>query len=386
MKKIIFLLLSIFSLKVLFAQSGSARITFQVLTPNGSDSLHVYIVGNNIKLGNWNPGQVALTRINNFQFTGEFDFKVGESLEFKFTKGKWDAEALDSNNSVPQNNVLIIRNDTTVIFIIHKWKDEAELLQEFKGQITGEVRCHSNLTWHGLELRDVTVWLPPEYATDTSKRYPVLYMHDGQNIFDPKTSAFGIDWQIDEAADSLIKQGVIQPIIVVGIYNSYKRSREYLPNDTSKIYMDFVVNKVKPLIDSLYRTKPDRENTATGGSSAGGTISFMSGWERPDIFSKVLCMSPAFTVVNESYSFDYTETVAAYAGMKKKLKIYIDNGGIGLETELQPGIDKMITGLKLKNFIMGEDLFYLKSGNDSHSESAWAKRIPAALKILFPRE
>jgi enterochelin esterase-like enzyme len=133
-------------------------------------------------------------------------------------------------------------------------------------------------------------------------------MHDGQNIFGPVTSSFGTDWSVDETADDLIKKKSIEPVIVVGIYNTSDRLKEYTPGEKGTAYMDFVVKTVKPLIDSTYRTKPDRKNTIVGGSSAGGIMSFMLVWEHADVFSKAFGMSPAFRLESGN-GWDYTRVV-----------------------------------------------------------------------------
>jgi predicted alpha/beta superfamily hydrolase len=172
----------------------------------------------------------------------------------------------------------------------------------------------------------------------------------------------------------------MQPAIVVGIYNTSDRSQEYTPGEKGTAYMHFVVNQVKPLIDQTYRTMPGREHTVGGGSSAGGIISFMLAWEYPQVFSKAICMSPAFKIED----IDYVKTVRAYEGKKKDLFFYIDNGGIELETRLQPGVDAMLTALREKGYREGDDYYWVKAPGARHSEAAWAKRLPLALKRCFP--
>jgi len=143
--------------------------------------------------------------------------------------------------------------------------------------------------------------------------------------------------------------------------------------------MGFIVNKLKPMIDKLYRTKPGREFTAVGGSSAGGLISFMLVWEHPNVFSKAICMSPAFKVDN----IDYVETIKRHNGKKKDIFLYIYNGGVGVEERLQPGVDEMLDALDDKGFELNKDLFYVKDENARHSESAWGQWIGESLKLLF---
>ena len=240
---------------------------------------------------------------------------------------------------------------------------------------------HKQITYEGLLPRDIIVWLPPGYDENKDKKYPVLYMHDGQNLFDPKTSFTKIDWQIDEAADSLIKNDIIDPFIIVGIYNTKDRNEEYIDTPLGIKYMQFIITKLKPFIDSTYRTLPDRSNTATGGSSSGGLISFMIAWNYSSYFSQAACFSPAFKFNN----FDYTEKVKSYSGTKKDVKFYIDNGGIGLEKKLQPGVDKMVDELKEKDFILDENLFVIIDSTAEHNEAAWALRVPVMLESFYKK-
>jgi enterochelin esterase-like enzyme len=198
-----------------------------------------------------------------------------------------------------------------------------------RGQITGTLRYQRALKGAGIKDRDLVVWLPPDYEADQTRRYPVIYMHDGQNILDSVTSSFGTDWSVDETADDLIRKKSIEPVIVVGIYNTSDRMKEYTPGDKGTAYMDFVVKTVKPLIDSTYRTKADRKNTIVGGSSASGIMSFMLVWEHADVFSKAICMSPAFKSISRAVGItrasfkaptarksSFTSTTAAWASSR----------------------------------------------------------------------
>ena len=220
------------------------------------------------------------------------------------------------------------------------------------GQITGTVRYHLKFEGEGLKPRDIVVWLPPSYFKIDNKRYPVLYMHDGQNVFDPATSSFGYDWRADEVADSLIKVGVMKEIIIVGIYNTSDRTSEYTHTQLGYTYMDFVVNKLKPFIDNEYRTLPNPENTGVCGSSAGGLISMMMVWNYPNVFANGACFSSAFKI----QKLNYVDTVLNYSGKKKNIKLYIDNGGMGIDAKLLSGNDEMIAALNKKGYELGKDI------------------------------
>jgi len=372
-------LLIYFSLIILSNTLNFSQVKIKIIvTSNKVDSTQkVFIAGNRSELGNWNPGLISFEKLNDTSWAKKFLFEKNSILEFKFTKGSWGNEALNENGSIPGNETLKVLNDTIIYEKINNWKDSRVNL---KSQITGNVHYRKNFNGKDILPRDIIVWLPPSYDSLSNKKYPVLYMQDGQNVFDPGTSSFGVDWQIDETTDSLIKIKAIEEIIVVGIYNTYQRGSEYNQTDLGYAYMRFIVKELKPFIDSTYRTLPDRKNTAVGGSSSGGLISFMMLWEYPDIFSKAACISPAFKISD----IDFVSSVKNYSGNKKDIKIYIDNGGVGLEKELQPGIDEMLIALKDKGYMENQDLLWVKDSSAEHDEAAWAKRVYRFLEFFFP--
>ncbi|MBC5772753.1 histidine kinase [Pontibacter sp. KCTC 32443] len=375
----LFLLLST---TFVFAQTRNTpahNITFILYAPELPDSSKVYITGNQEQLGSWNPGKVILKNQGRHTWQIQLILPADQLIEYKYTLGSWDREATDTKGLPLPNFNIKVSSDTLIKNEVRRWKASTDK-KTFAGGVTGVLKYHKDLTWNNLPKRDLVVWLPPGYEENKNKRYPVLYMHDGQNIFDPATSSFGVDWQLDETCDSLIRAKVIEPVIVVGIYNTSNRMEEYIPGEKGNAYMQFIVNQVKPLIDKTYRTKPSRKHTLVGGSSAGGIISFMLAWKYPKIFSKAICMSPAFKIQH----IDYVDDVLAYRGKKKKLYFYIDNGGIDLEEKLQPGIDEMLAALKQKGYKEGNDFTWIKAPEDKHFEAAWAKRMPKALILALP--
>ena len=279
------LLLSVVLLVSIGFAGKPCWVTFIVESSGLSDSAQVFITGNQKSLGNWNPAKVRLQPLGNHRFSRTFTFPPGTTVEYKFTKGSWDKEAIDENGDAFQNFLIDVRQDTTLVHPICYWSDGKD--RPVSGQITGRVDYFRNVAGKGLKSRDIIVWLPLDYETEPTRRYAVLYMHDGQNIIDPRTSAFGVDWQADETADSLIRSVKIVPFIIVGIYNTADRTAEYSPTRKGAAYGDFLIRTVKPMIDRNYRTLPDREHTAVACSSMGGLISFMLVWEHPEVFSKV---------------------------------------------------------------------------------------------------
>ncbi|MCK4716427.1 MAG: histidine kinase [Candidatus Marinimicrobia bacterium] len=356
--------------------AGSASVTFLVKTANIDSTSRIFITGNQPQLSNWNSGRTALEKIDINQWSISINFTKGTETEYKFTRGSWATEPVDEWDKPFQNFKLLIETDTTVIHEFQYWKDDT---QPAKSTITGSLNYHLQMKALGVAPRDIVVWLPPGYDTDSDQRYPVLYMHDGQNIFNASTASFGTEWRIDETADSLIRSGVIQPLIIVGICNTQYRTLEYADTKLGKRYRRFVVRKLKPYIDKQYRTLPDRSHTAVGGSSMGGLVSFMLVWEKDNVFSKAICMSPAFKIEE----LDYVTTFQNYKEPKKNIQIYIDNGGIELETQLQPGIDEMIAALEQKGYRQNIEYFCVKDENARHFESDWGKRMPWILIQFF---
>ena len=259
--------------------------------------------------------------------------------------------------------------------------------------LTGDVRLHANFLSRALgNRRDVLVYLPPGYRRSRA-RYPVFYMHDGQNIFDRATAFGGVEWGVDETAERLILAGEMQPVIIVGIANGgAARIDEYAPTagyyevggggkqqskGLAKKYAEFLTQELKPFIDSHYRTKPEPEFTGTGGSSMGGLVSICIGLMLPKVFTRLAVMSPSIWW-DDAILFKYID------GLKRALplKIWLDTG-----TD-EPGWNRarvVRDCLLEKGWRMGETLKYVEVPGAKHTESAWAARIDQVLKFLFPK-
>ena len=357
----------------LTAQTVQVTFSVQAQVPEGEQ---VYITGNHPELGNWQPGFVALEQQPDSSWRRQFLFAPGTELEYKFTRGSWPTEALDARGLVPGNSTLLVQGDTTISVRIPAWRDLDSTLHR---GITGTVEVYENMSAPGILPRTVLVWLPPGYAEDTGRRYPVLYMHDGQNAFDPSTSFLGVDWQVDEVADSLIRDDVMPAILIVAIYNTVDRGRDYSNSREGRAYMRFLADSLKPFIDRTYRTQPEAEATATMGSSLGGLISFLLLWNYPEVFGKAACLSPAFIGKHRSA----VRMVQEQPAPVEHLRLYIDNGGRGLDQRLQTGVDAMLAALRTKGFADGENLMWYRDSTADHNEAAWARRVWRPLLFLF---
>lgn len=305
------------------------------------------------------------------------EFPRNSRLSYKLTRGSWETEEVLENGIVRGNRYLTVKKHQIIDMKVANWRD---MVSKPAAGITGTINYHRHFkSKHLKHPRTLVVWLPPSYNRTTRKRYPVLYMHDGQNIFDPATAFAGVEWQVDETADKLIRQRKIEEIIVIGIYNLPDRLKEYSDTTRGRKYMKFIISEVKPFIDIAYRTKSDRENTAVIGSSMGGLVSLYLVWKYPEIFSKAGCLSSTLGWRNG----EVLKMVAKTTHLPKNIRIYFDHGGTGGEISGLPYFRKL-KHLLLKNGMKErEDFvsFFDKEGD--HSEAAWARRLWRPLTFMF---
>ncbi len=362
-------LIIIFLILVTFG-CNTSNVTFLVQVPDTTDL--VTITGNLPQLGNWNPTEIPLQKINDNEYSISIKLPINTNIEYKITRGSWRTEALTHDNRIPNNYFIIVKQDTTINHTISKWRDE----NVPESTITGNIIYHREFYSPQLNNhRDIIVWLPPSYSENNGEKYPVLYLHDGQNVFDPSTSYLGVDWQLDETVTKLIEEEKIKEIIMVGINCTDDRTSEFSPKQNGEKYSRFLIDTVKPFIDSTYHTLTDPGSTAVMGSSMGGIISFHLAWEYPDIFSMAGCLSPAFLVDNK-------EIVKRTKKPKhqESIKLVILNGSVGLEAELQPAITDMVDVLKSNSF---KNLIYKIFEGAEHNEAAWAKQVEIPLVYFF---
>jgi predicted alpha/beta superfamily hydrolase len=236
--------------------------------------------------------------------------------------------------------------------------------------------------------REITIYLPPGYNDRPEVRYPVLYMHDGQNLFEAERAFIpGQHWRLGEAADETIGRRTARPMIVIGIDNTGpSRIEEYTPtHDPARQgggkadeYGRMLLEELKPVIDAQFRTLPDAANTALGGSSLGGLATLYLGLTRPEVFGNIAVMSPSLwwdnrAVLNVVNNFDAPQ----------RPRIWLDMGG-------REGIEGLTDARVLRDRLRakgwrGDDTFtYYEDRRADHSERAWAKRAPAVLEFLFP--
>ncbi len=308
-------------------------------------------------------------------WSGRFTFTPGTVIEYKLTLGAWSREALDENGRVPMNSRLMARRDTTVSIRVPAWNHVPPIPSKVKGNVRYHRKFQSSKLGND---RDLVIWLPPDYEKETSRRYPVLYAHDGQNLFDPSTAFAGVDWAVDETADGLIRAGRIQPIIIVGIWNTPDRLNEYT-TIRGREYATFLIHELKPFIDANYRTLTDRANTAVMGSSLGGFISLLLAWEHPEVFSMAACLSGSWMWGDAAALRLIEDDTTAVPD----LKLYLDHGSEGDEGRYAWLFRTIRDTLIGRGFVLDKNLQYNFGIGDGHNESAWARRVWRPLVFFF---
>jgi predicted alpha/beta superfamily hydrolase len=235
------------------------------------------------------------------------------------------------------------------------------------------------------------VYLPRAYQAEPGRRFPVFYLHDGQNLFDERTAfASAHPWRIHTTADRLIEEGSIEPLILVGIANTGpRRIAEYthspdprLGGGEGRSYGRMLVEEIKPFVDRTYRTRPNAEDTGLGGSSLGGLISLFLGIEYPQVFSKLAAMSPSLWWDRGSI-LAIVESIAESIAPKPSLRIWLDMGAEEGAPHLRDA-ELLFQILKRRGWRESIDLVYQRIAGAEHSEEAWAARFDHVLRFLYP--
>lgn len=319
----------------------------------------------------WNPrdGQYRFTRDNGGQYFLELRLPEG-THEFKLTRGGWNAGECSQDGSASANRTLIVKGPRlTERLEVKGWADN----------FRNAVRKHTasslvQVMSMGFEMpqlqttRRIWIYLPRGYESNPAQRYPVLYMHDGQNLFDDATSYAG-EWGIDEFLDTT----KLPPCIVVGIDNGPKRMNEYNPFDSERFgkgegdaYVDFIVQTLKPFIDSGFRTMPGPKHTIIAGSSMGGLISFYALLRYPTVFGGAGVFSPSFWIapsieeqINKTGN-NLRSKIFFYAGTDESLTMVSD-------------MEKVDAQVKTKS--LAQTIIVVRDGW-KHSEAAWRSVFP----------
>jgi predicted alpha/beta superfamily hydrolase len=374
-KGILICLCLLLSQTLLFGQVKVTFITDKVAVFKTSTS-GIFLAGD---FNNWNAADTAWK----MKPDGVGSYQLVKTLSkgdysFKITKGAWNNVECDESGSDVANRDITISHDTIMVMNVKGWKDDYPMEQK-KHTASANVHIISesfDIPQLGRKRR-IWIYLPADYATSHIK-YPVIYMHDGQNLFDEYTSGYG-EWGIDEILDKLPAN---EESIVVGIdHGGDYRITEYDPYDSKygkgrgDDYVDFLVNTLKPYIDKNYRTKKDVSHTTIAGSSMGGLISMYAILKYPNIFGNAGVFSPAFWIAPDIYQYAQKQSLAS------KSRIYFVCGDVEDKT-MVADMKKMADILQAKS-INEDNIPTVIMQGEKHNEKQWNKDFPAFYSWLI---
>jgi predicted alpha/beta superfamily hydrolase len=294
-----------------------------------------------------------------------------------------------------------IRCETTNIGAQSETKIQPDFSPVKNPDLIGTLHHFPGVPSQFINPRSVEVWLPPDYDEGDVNGYAVLYMHDGQNLFESQKSFIGVDWGLDETMAALCQKREFRPTIVVGVWNTPQRLREYLPQQPfcdhqsqylrnrvikryggmpiSDNYLRFIVCELKPFVDSRYRTCPEREFTFSMGSSMGGLISLYAICEYPHVFGGAGCLSTHWPIAHRSFS-TYLKARLPEPGQHK---IYLDYGNEATNAGYRYKQKRVEHIIKRRGYEFGLDWLSRWYAGDPHSETAWRARVRVPLRFLL---
>ncbi|WP_136480289.1 alpha/beta hydrolase [Cognatitamlana onchidii] len=359
---------------------GNETVTFMItrLPDNHQFKDDIYLSGN---FEGWSGGRprFKLSKLDK-QYVMTLP-KYKEQISFKFTLGSWDkVECAQNGNPIENRSYIFNKLNDTVDVEIVKWHDS--MITDKSSTASKNVEVFSS-TFYIPQLkrtRKISVYLPPSYEV-TNNSFPVLYMLDGQNVFDASTSYSG-EWEVDETLNNLYKEKGFELIVVAIDHGADKRVNEYSAWNSKKYglgegdaFLNFITQHLKPAIDKHYRTKTGPLNTAILGSSLGGLFAHFTAFKEPEVFGLVGVFSPSFWYTNECYTFTKerahgTHSRLYYLAGEKESDSMVFN------------INKMVKLIKSEGF--PEKNIYLKvNPNGTHSEIFWRDEFQEAITWLF---
>lgn len=347
----------------------------------------VFVTGDRRELGLWRPDAVRLRRYQDGTWRGKIRLEDTRPFRFKVTLGRWDRVEKDAQgHDIPNREWSSGSGDTLRVEVLGWGEPYVK-----PHTVVGELHAHER--FYSSELRNtrtVWVWVPPGYATRESVRYPVVYMHDGQNLFDAATAAFGVEWGVDEACWEGIQRQTMRPCIVVGMENTPDRFGEYTPSAAGGVggrapaYGRMIVNEVKPFVDANYRTLTGEEDTFVAGSSLGGLVSLYLVREYPQVFGGCGALSPSLWWDGEALLKEAERDARWAAGKRIWLDMGTAESGWGYEGAHVARTLRMKVALAragLREGPGGELVCRIVEGA-VHEEAAWALRVGEVITHL----
>ena len=371
----------------------TVRLQIEAVVPEGTPT--VYLTGSAEALGPWAPDALAMEGGGPVR-SAALDLPADTPLAYKLTLGTWDREAVGADGR-PLQNFETVAAEATLRHDIAGFKPPLlDLLDEpAAGGVLGTL-----IYWRDVESahldhpRHVSVWLPPGYE-ETDDRYRVIYMADGQNLFDPRIANTGTDWGVDEAMVAGAAAGAFDPAIVVASWSTQARGYEYSPWHGAVRYARFVTEELKPRVDAAFRTRTGPGDTFHMGSSMGGLLSFHMVSEHPDTFSACGCVSTHFplspSVVSEYLGIPSGENDTPYilsdieAGrtVPPGTRYLFDYGTEGLDAGYAPTHEAVAQWLRGQGLNEGEDFAVRAYEGADHNEAAWRARVADQLRWML---
>jgi len=369
------LVLSVFLFAFLGLNAQNTIIISQVPESTPDDAT-LYLAGS---INDWDPGSASWTFS---QEDGNYILQLPEGTESvfqgKITRGSWQTVEGNENGGFLPNRTFDFSVSETIDIEVISWEDlDSDDEWPENLYIIDEAFFMPQLN----RTRRIRILLPTNYF-DTEIHYPVLYMHDGQNLF-VDAEAFAGEWEVDEAMLEFENQGY-EGALIVAIDNGLEdRINEYTPwahpeygGGEGDQYVDFIVNTLKPYVDENYRSLPDREFNGIMGSSLGGLISHYAAISYQSVFSKAGIFSPSFWYTNDIY--EYIE----FVGKEENMKLYLLGGGNESEG-LEAQMENMVTLLEDVGFSPGSEINFQFDPEGQHSEWFWAEYFPQAFEWLY---
>lgn len=339
---------------------GAFAVQYEVYAPHTDTT--PFLTGSAEALGEWRPDGVVLEFIGKGIYRGTFETQASE-VECKLTLGTWATEALDGEGYLRTNRILKIASDTLIRDTVMAWNDGTATSRVY-GQVTGNVETLGEVEIEGLLPRKVWAWAPEDgRAVGT-----VLLMHDGRNLFDPALANFGVDWGVDEVATDLLQED--KSLAVLGVDCTDERFTDYSWTDAGRSYVEWLATKGIAMARAQFNCV-EAVKFYVAGSSMGGLISLIALDQHPDAFDGAICMSPAFAYKG----YDHSEVLKAQGLQFRQRPVWIDNGTVGLEAELQPGIDRMTALLEAEGACAITKIY----DGARHFEADWGERLAEAI-------
>lgn len=362
----------------------------------------VYLSGNIAALGPWNAAGQVMTGVGR-ERVASLKVPEGTLFEFKLTLGTWEREALGPSGMVMANFRQLIAGDQEINVSVTDFKKDVKVyIQDWQGS-----GVHGTLVYwldvqseYLAQPRHVSIWLPPSYVADATKRYRVIYMSDGQNLFDPRIANTGIDWGVDEAMMRLSDAGDIEPAIVVAAWSSPLRGVEYSPWHDGDQYARFLIDELMPRVNREFRTQRGPANTFHMGSSMGGLLSFYLTTHYPNVFGACGCISTHFPLseaiaakyfsgAHRNESLDQTpyieHDIANGTVLPKGVRMWFDHGTEGLDASYAPSHASVRQWLLKQGFIENQDFVMRTFEGADHNETSWRARLDLPLRFLLGR-